>query len=281
VTPVRVAHLADDLARSLQRLRADRSRSEASRAVVDRALRDGAAYYGINTGFGILARQRLPDDQLEVLQRNLILSHAAGVGDPVPRGIARLMLHLKLHSLGLGHSGVSAPTLDRLLLLAERDLVPLVPSRGSVGASGDLAPLAHLCLPLLGLGRFLEEDGSSRPAGEVLAEHGLEPVTLQPKEGLALINGTQLMGAYGGFVLERALRLLRTADVIAAVSLEALQGSAVPFDARIHAVRPHPGQGRVAANVRRLLDGSGILDPTTDDLSEALPAVADQRRGEA
>jgi histidine ammonia-lyase len=257
---VRIASLTQDLIASRERLRADRSRAERSRLVVERALRDGSAYYGINTGFGILARERIPDDQLGVLQRNLILSHAAGVGEPVPREIARLMLLLKLHSLGLGHSGISAATLERLLVFAERDLVPRVPSRGSVGASGDLAPLAHLSLPLLGLGRFLDRDGHARAAGEVLREQDLEPIALQPKDGLALINGTQLMSAYGGYVLEQARRLLRTADLIASVSLEALQGSAVPFDERIHAVRPHPGQGQVAANVRRLLSESGILE---------------------
>jgi histidine ammonia-lyase len=234
---------------------------DASRAVVEDALAAGGAHYGINTGFGALARQRIPDDQLEQLQRNLLVSHAVGVGEPVPRRITKLMLELKLHALALGYSGVSASTLDRLLLFAERDWVAVVPSRGSLGASGDLAPLAHLCLPLIGLGEFWNVDGVGRRAAEeVLLAHDLEPIVLHAKDGLALINGTQLMAAYGAYVLESCLRLVKTADIVAAISLEALQGSVVPFDARIHAARPHPGQRAVAKNVRALLQHSAIME---------------------
>lgn len=263
--PLRVATLVEDLGRSLAALRADPAPVRRSRAVVERALRDGGVYYGINTGFGVLADQRIPADQLERLQRNLLLSHAVGVGEPIPREITRLMLGLKIHALGLGFSGVSESTWERLLLFWERGWTPLVPSRGSVGASGDLAPLAHLSLPLVGEGAFWTGDGAgSVPAGERLREHGIAPVTLRPKDGLALINGTQMMSAYGAWVLGRALRLERTADLLAAMSLEALQGSARPFDARIHALRPHPGQGAVAANVRALLVGSEILQSHRD-----------------
>ncbi len=263
--PVRIATLYDDLDRSLSALRADASRVAASRAVVERALADGATYYGINTGFGALARRRIAPEQTEQLQENLVRSHAVGVGPLVPRSIARLMLRLKVHALGLGHSGVSEATFERLLVMAERDLVPAVPSRGSLGASGDLAPLAHLALPLLGRGEVWDAAGEgTRPVAEVLDEHGLAPITLKAKDGLALINGTQLMAAYGAFVLEKAMRLLTTADVLAAMSLEALQGSIRPFDARVQAVRPHPGQRAVAENVRALLGGSEILESHRD-----------------
>ncbi len=257
--PVRFGRLYEDLARSLEGLRRDPSRAARSRRVVDRALESGETYYGINTGFGALARERIAPEALLQLQRNLIVSHAVGVGDPVPRDITRLMLGLKIHALGLGYSGVSRPTLERLLLLEKEDLIPVVPSRGSVGASGDLAPLAHLALPLLGRGAFWSEAGPL-PARDVLQERGLAPVKLKPKDGLSLINGTQLMSGYGAYVLERTLRLERTADLLSAMSLEALQGSANPFDERIHLARPHPGQQKVASNVRLLLTDSEILE---------------------
>lgn len=203
----------------------------------------------------------MPRDELETLQRNLVFSHAVGVGDLVPKDLSRLILRLKIHALGLGYSGVSRTTFDRLLLFAEQDLIPALPSRGSVGASGDLAPLAHLALPLLGEGQFWTEDGTDvRPAAEVLDEHDLAPITLQPKDGLALINGTQQMSGYGAHVLHEAHRLVKVADLLSAMSLEALQGSITPFDERVHAVRPHPGAQQVAANVRTLLTDSEILE---------------------
>jgi len=171
------------------------------------------------------------------------------------------MLDIKIHSLGLGFSGVSPETFNRLLLFSREDLVPQVPSRGSVGASGDLAPLAHLALPLIGKGYFWDRNGSGRePAEAVLRRHGLEPLELQAKDGLSLINGTQLMSGYGAWVLERSLRLIRTADIAAAMSLEALQGSVRPFDPRIHQVRAHPGQTETAARMRSLLAESQIME---------------------
>jgi histidine ammonia-lyase len=182
------------------------------------------------------------------------------MGDPVPANITRLMLQLKIHSLSLGYSGVSEQTFKQLLALEEHDVLSWIPSRGSVGASGDLAPLAHMCLPLIGRGEVWDETRSSRiPAAPVLAAQGIEPVSLQAKDGLALINGTQMMAAYGAYVLERTLGLQREADLLAAMSLEALQGSAAPFDQRIHSIRPHHGQQVVAANIRKLLEGSEIL----------------------
>ena len=258
---ITVAHLYADLAASADHFRADPSAVEASRRRVEAALADGLAHYGINTGFGALAGKRVPDAQLATLQRNLLLSHAVGVGDPVSPEITRLMLRLKIHALGLGYSGVSLPTFRRLLDFDRLNLIPVVPSRGSVGASGDLAPLAHLTLPLIGHGEFWDDTGSRPlPAAGLLREHGLPPVELAPKDGLALINGTQLMAAYGAFVLERWTRLVELFDLAAAMSLEALQGSIRPFDPRVAAVRPHPGHAVVAANVRRLLAGSEILE---------------------
>jgi len=258
---ITIRNLHADLAASAAYFRADTSAVEASRARVIAATADGHAHYGINTGFGVLANKRVPDDQLHQLQRNLLLSHAVGVGEPVLPDITRVMLRLKIHGLGLGFSGVSLPTFRRLLDFDERNLISVVPSRGSVGASGDLAPLAHLCLPLIGHGEFWNEARTGPlPAAELLHQHGLSPIELGAKDGLALINGTQLMSGYGAFVLEKCVRLVELFDLSAAMSLEALQGSLTPFDARIHAVRPHPGHGVVAANVRRLLEASEILE---------------------
>lgn len=258
---ISVASLYRDLAQSLEALRENPERVRASRAVVEEAMETGEVHYGINTGFGALAQKRVGPGQLDQLQRNLVLSHAVGVGDFVPKDITRLMLQLKIHALGLGYSGVSMETFDRLLLFAEHDWIPAVPSRGSVGASGDLAPLAHMALPLLGDGAFWNEDGTDTAlAHDVLDEHGVEPITLQAKDGLSLINGTQQMSGYGAYVLHEALRLVKIADLLAAMSLEALQGSIKPFDARIQAIRPHPGQKEVAENVRLLLVESEILE---------------------
>ncbi|MGB5487017.1 MAG: histidine ammonia-lyase [Lysobacterales bacterium] len=231
-----------------------------SRKIVERALLDGLAHYGINTGFGVLANKRISSDDLAILQKNILLSHACGMGEPVPPEITRLMLQLKIHSLSLGYSGVSEETFKQLLKLEEQDILPWIPSRGSVGASGDLAPLAHMCLPLIGRGEVWDENLSARiPAEAVLEAKGVKPISLQAKDGLALINGTQMMAAYGAYVLERTLGLQREADLLAAMSLEALQGSAAPFDERIHAIRPHHGQQIVASNIRKLLEGSEIL----------------------
>src|SRR6478672_9277432 len=258
---ITIRDLYTDLAASANHFRADTSAVEASRARLEAAVADGRAHYGINTGFGALANKRVPDDQLHNLQRNLLLSHAVGVGEPVSPEITRVMLRLKIHGLGLGYSGVSLPTFQRLLDLDRLNLLPVVPSRGSVGASGDLAPLAHLCLPLIGHGEFWNADRTGAvPAADALRAHGLAPIELGAKDGLALINGTQLMSGYGAFILEKCVRLLDLFDLSAAMSLEALQGSIRPFDPRIHAVRPHPGHGIVAANVRRLLEASEILE---------------------
>lgn len=263
--PIRVASLYQDLANSMDDLRQSHDAVDQSRQIVLNALDDGHAHYGINTGFGVLANTRINTEQLSVLQQNILLSHACGVGRPVPAAITRLMLQLKIHALGLGQSGISRSTFDQLLAFEKHGLIPWIPSRGSVGASGDLAPLAHMCLPLIGRGELWSEDLSDkRDVRQALQQAGLQAISLKAKDGLALINGTQLMAAYGAFVLEQALKLRQQADILAAMSLEALQGSAVPFDARIHAIRPHPGQVQVAENVRKLLAGSEILDSHRD-----------------
>ncbi len=264
-TRIRIPTLYADLQASMTALRGDDQRVGQSRQIVENALATGRPLYGINTGFGALADQRISDDALVQLQHNLLLSHACGVGDPVPPEITRLMLRLKIHALGLGHSGISLRTFHRLLALEEHDIVSWVPSRGSVGASGDLAPLAHLFLPLIGRGETWDSQTQDKiPSRDRLAQAGLKPIELQAKDGLALINGTQLMSAYGAFVLERALVLLKEADILAAMSLEALQGSAIPFDERIQQVRPHDGQTRTAANIRTMLNGSEIMESHRD-----------------
>jgi histidine ammonia-lyase len=262
---IRIGTLYGDLTARMDELRAGHEAVDRSREVVLRALADGKAHYGVNTGFGVLADKRIDDDRLAELQQNILLSHACGVGEPVPADITRLMLRLKIHALGLGQSGISRSTFEQLLRFDELGLTPWVPSRGSVGASGDLAPLAHLCLPLVGRGEVWNEtESGKKDAADAMRLLGLEPIRLKAKDGLALINGTQLMAAYGAFVMERALGLRKDADILAAMSLEALQGSAVPFDRRIHRARPHPGQIDVAANIRKMLKRSEIMDSHRD-----------------
>lgn len=256
-----IERLHADLDTRLDELRHDAPDIRRARSIVESALTRDEAIYGINTGFGALASKRISGDKLATLQRNLLLSHACGTGDPVPVEIVRLMLQLKIHALSLGHSGISQPVFELLLAFVQHGVLPWIPSRGSLGASGDLAPLAHMSLPLIGLGQCWNADRSGpEPSTDTLTRAGLEPVELAAKDGLALINGTQLMAAYGAFVLNRARAIVRAADILAGMSLEALQGSARPFDARIHAIRPHPGQGRVAANIRTLLHKSEILE---------------------
>ena len=259
-TRISTKNLYGDLKQSMALLRSGPARVIKSREIVERALTDGNAYYGINTGFGGLASRRISNEQLEKLQRNLIISHSVGVGDPVPREISRLMLQLKIHTLGIGYSGVSLPVFERLLKFEELDLIPCIPSRGSLGASGDLAPLAHMSLPLIGEGTFWGGDGKPLPARQLLEHHALEPVSLKAKDGLSLINGTQLMSAYGAWIMEQMPHMLALADLLAAMSIEALQGSITPFDDRIQQVRPHPGQAAVAHNIRFLLQHSEILE---------------------
>lgn len=236
-----------------------RERVIAGRHVVDDAVARGHATYGINTGFGDLANVRIESDKLLVLQERLILSHCSGVGDPLPDEAVRGMLLLRANTLAQGHSGVRPEVIEALLALLSANVLPVVPSRGSVGASGDLAPLAHLVLPLLGKGRVRIE-GEERSVADGLQRAGLVPLTLQPKEGLALINGTQGMTSLLAIAVLESRRLVRTADLVAAMSTDALRGTDTAFDPRLHALRPHPGQQTSAANLWQLLQGSRIRE---------------------
>ena len=216
----------------------------AARDVIERAVASNETVYGVTTGFGSLANERIEPDQADALQLGIVRSHATAVGPPLSREEARAMLLLRAHVLALGHSGVRAEVVERMVEMLNRDLIPVVPEQGSLGASGDLAPLANLALPLVGRGELLV-DGEARPAGDVLRSAGLEPLELKAKEGLALVNGTQGMLAIGILALSRAERLVRTADVTAAMSVEAALGSDRVFDERLTALRPAPGRGRL------------------------------------
>ena len=229
----------------------------ASAAAVAAILARGEPVYGINTGFGKLATVRIADADLERLQRNIVLSHAAGVGDPMPAPVVRLMLTLKLASLAQGASGVRPATIAMLEAMLARDLLPVVPAQGSVGASGDLAPLAHMTATMIGVGDIMV-GGTPRPAAEALAAAGLAPLTLGPKEGLALLNGTQFSTAYALAGLFEAERALREALVTGALATDAARGSDAPFDPRIHRLRRHRGQIEAAEALRRLMEGSAI-----------------------
>jgi len=239
--------------------RAARQRVRRGREVIERALAGGEVVYGVNTGFGELAQVRIAPDKLLQLQRNLLLSHAAGVGEPLPGAAVRGMLLLRANTLARGHSGVRPELIEALLALLNHDVLPVVPSRGSVGASGDLAPLAHLALPLLGRG-LLRAGGVAVPAEEGLRRAGLAPIELQAKEGLALINGTQAMTSLLALAALEARRLVKAADLAGALSADALRSTDSAFDPRIHALRPHPGQQASAANLWRLLQGSAIRE---------------------
>ncbi len=235
----------------------DRSRVGTASSLVDKIVAAGEAAYGINTGFGLLAQTRIPTDQLELLQRNLLLSHAAGVGDALPDAVVRLILALKINALARGYSGITSGLMDALLALLEHEVYPLIPSQGSVGASGDLAPLAHLSAVLLGLGS-VRVRGAVLPALDGLKAAGLKPIKLRAKEGLALINGTQVSTALALAGLFGAEDLFAAAVVAGAMSVDALKGSDSPFDERIHAVRGQPGQIAVAREYRDLIAGSEI-----------------------
>ena len=235
----------------------DRGRVAVSGSLVEKIIAAGHAAYGINTGFGLLAQTRIPTEQLDLLQRNLLLSHAAGVGDALPDPVVRLILALKINALARGHSGITLALVDALLALLEHEVYPVIPAQGSVGASGDLAPLAHLSTVLLGIGQ-VRVRGKVLPAAEGLAAAGLEPLKLRAKEGLALINGTQVSTALALAGLFGAEDLFAAAVVAGAMSVDALKGSDSPFDARIHEVRGQPGQIVVARQYRELIAGSAI-----------------------
>ena len=232
----------------------------ASRALVERWLSEGETVYGVTTGFGEFANVRIDIDRIEELQENLILSHAAGAGEPLPREIVRAMMALRVNALAKGFSGIRVATVHTLCSMVNADIIPVIPSQGSVGASGDLVQLAHLVLAMLGRGNVWRNDGSMESAGKALKRSRIAPVKLTAKEGLALINGTQMMTSYAALAVHRSLELVRIADIAAAVSVEALRGSDTPFDARIHAVRPYVGQMHAANNLRALMKGSKLRE---------------------
>jgi len=234
-----------------------RARMQEARDVIEAIVAEGAVVYGVTTGFGALASTRIASVDVLRLQENLLMSHAAGVGEALPRDVVRAMLLLRANTLALGHSGCRPLIVDRICEFLERGVHPIVPSQGSVGASGALAPLAHLALPLIGRGQ-VELNGQIVPSIVALREVGLEPLTLEAKEGLALLNGTQLMSAIGALLLADADRLSRTASVVAAMSVEASLGTDVAFAAAYQLARPHPGQIAVAAELRHLLRSSGF-----------------------
>ncbi|MCF2515069.1 histidine ammonia-lyase [Sphingomonas sp. G124] len=238
---------------------ASMDRIRASAASVDRIVAGGETVYGINTGFGLLANTRIPAERLAELQRNLILSHSCGLGDALPRQVVRMMIVLKLLGLGRGYSGVKPLVIDALQGLLDRDAMPVIPAQGSVGASGDLAPLAHLIAAMMGEGR-IDVAGEVLPAREALDHLGMKPLELGPKEGLALINGTQASTAISLDALFMAERVFGAAIAAGALSVDALKGSVKPFDPRISEVRGQSGQIRVASLVRELLDGSAIVE---------------------
>ena len=213
--------------------------------------------YGVNTGFGALHDRSIAKRDLAQLQKNLVMSHACGSGDPVPAEIVRAMLVLKVQNMAFGHSAVALSTVQRLIDMYNADVLPVVYERGSLGASGDLAPLAHLALPLLGLGEVVM-GGRRMTSAAALKKLGWAPLELGPKEGLALLNGTQFMNAYAALLTVKSMRLAHIADMIAAVSLDAFDGRTEPFHPSVHAVRPHPGQAQVAGHMRELLAGSAI-----------------------
>jgi histidine ammonia-lyase len=253
-----LAAIADDHA-AIALASSAAARVDAARAVVDRKADGTDAVYGINTGFGALAETPIPRDSLGALQLNLLRSHAAGVGDPLPARAVRAAMALRANVLAKGYSGIRRSTLDLLVEMINRGVHPRVPSRGSVGASGDLAPLAHLALVVIGEGEAtVGDDPQPRAGADALRAAGLAPVTLAPKEGLALINGTQPSTAVAALAAVGAARLARAADIAAALSIDALRGSSKPFDPRIHAARPHRGQRTAAANIFALLAGSPI-----------------------
>ena len=240
-----------------------REKIAAARGVVDRILGSGQVVYGVNTGFGKLAEVRIPPDQLSRLQLNLLRSHACGVGDPFPEPVVRAMLLLRANVLATGHAGCRVDVVERVVDLLNVGVHPVVPCRGSVGASGDLAPLAHLALPVVGEGEAVFR-GERLPGREALERAGLQPVELEAKEGLALINGTQTSAAVAGLALAEVRRLLDSADVVCSLTLEAVAGTDAAFDPAVHQARPHPGQIASAVNIAKLMEGSAIRESHRD-----------------
>ncbi len=234
-----------------------------SHKAVQEIVADNKTVYGVNTGFGILANTAISAEDTATLQYKILQSHSVGVGDPIPQEVAKLMLITKVQALAQGYSGVQLSTLERIIWHIENDVIPVVPEKGSVGASGDLAPLAHLFLPLIGLGEVFFK-GKRSDTGSVLQDAGLQPIQLGPKEGLALINGTQFILSFAVKAVQRMHNCLEAADIIGAMSLEALTGTKAPFDERLHELRPYSGNKLVAQRLRLLLNNSAIMQSHMD-----------------
>lgn len=241
---------------------------DASRRMVDALVASDRPVYGITTGVGRLATVRISPEDAARLQHNIVRSHASGVGDPLPREVVRAMMVLRAHGLAMGHSGVRPEVVDLLVACLNRGIHPVVPAKGSVGASGDLAPLAHLALLLIGEGEATVGD-SRQCAAAALREAGLAPLVLGAKEGVALVNGTQLMTGAAALSTDRARRLCRAADAVGAMTLEALRGRSAAFHPLLHRVRPHQGQQASAANIRRMIEGSGLVDSDPQRVQDA------------
>ncbi len=234
-----------------------------SRQNVDKMAASDKAIYGINTGFGPLCDTQISPEETNLLQKNLLITHAVGVGEPIAKPISKLMLITKVHALSQGFSGIRLTVVERMLKFIELDIIPVVPEQGSVGASGDLAPLSHLFLPLLGEGEFWVND-TIKPAADVLKEHGLAPLDLHAKEGLALINGTQFILSHAITALTKMRYLLDLADIAGAMSIEGMQGSQSPFREELHAIRAFKGNVEVAARMRSFFAGSENMASHTD-----------------
>ena len=236
-----------------------KSRIDDSEKLVREIVASEETVYGINTGFGPLCNTIISKEDTQRLQENILRSHAVGVGSPIGKDLSKLMLILKVQALSQGYSGIPHSTLERILLFIDKDIIPVVPSQGSVGASGDLAPLAHLFLPLIGQGQ-VHFESKTQPACAVLNQLGLAPLTLSPKEGLALINGTQFIAAHATLVVDRLKNCLDNADILGAMMIEALMGSRKPFHPSLHKLRPFPANQFVANRIYKLLEGSEILN---------------------
>lgn len=254
--------LMDDLINSQYKLELSRESVELiskCRNYLDAKMQnESAPIYGITTGFGSLCNRTISKDELSQLQNNLVMSHACSTGDEVAPEIVKLMLFLKAHALSLGHSGVQVETVQRIVDFYNNDILPVVYDRGSLGASGDLAPLSNLFLPLIGMGE-VRHNGKIRPAEDVLKEMNWKPIELRSKEGLALLNGTQFMSSHGVYAMVKAFKIAKISDIIGAVSLEAFDGRIDPFHANIQNVRPHQGQIETACNLRKILEGSELI----------------------
>jgi len=230
-----------------------------ARATIDKIIESGETVYGLNTGFGKFSETRISDDQIEELQRRIVLSHACGTGEPIPQHIVKTMMYLKVHSLSLGHSGCTLDVVELLIQMINKNVIPFVPQKGSVGASGDLAPLSHMALPLIGEGKCYV-DGVLMSSKEAFTKTNLNTIHLKAKEGLAILNGTQTMAAYLSVSLLEAEDLIKQADIIMSLSLEGLTGTSKAFDERVHQVRNQLGQLSVAENVRQLVEGSTLVN---------------------